>query len=126
MSRRVTAVAPETPLEDLARTLAATRYGGVPVVDAEQRVIGFVSETDVVAALLNDAAPDTKARDIMSHPPIVIDEFAPADEVMSVLRESDIRHLPVVREERLVGIITPNDVVRFFVRWVLPQPPEAG
>jgi len=126
MTRRVTSIAPEAPLEDVARTLATTRYGGLPVVDRDERVVGFVSETDVVAALLRPLPPETPAAAIMSKPAIVIDEFATSDEVISVLRESHIHHLPVVRQDRLVGIITPNDVLRFFVRHVLPQPPDAG
>jgi len=56
----------------------------------------------------------------------VSDEFAPADEAMTVLRECGIHHLPVVREGRLVGIIAPVDVLRFYVDHILPKPPEAG
>jgi CBS domain-containing protein len=58
----------------------------------------------------------------MTRPAIVADEFMPTDEVMSLLRESHIHHLPIVREERLVGIITPRDILRYFVERVLPPP----
>jgi CBS domain-containing protein len=126
MTQRVQALAPETTLEDIVRTLDSGRFSGLPVVGADDHVLGFVSEIDVVDALLRNAPLETPARDIMSHPAIVIDEFAPGEEVMTVLRESNIHHLPVVREGRLVGIITPHDVLRHFVNHVLPQPPEVG
>jgi CBS domain-containing protein len=126
MTERVTAIPASELLENVARLLAAGGFGGLPVVDDDNRVIGFVSETDVVGALLRGATADTRARTIMSHHPIVIDEFATADEVMGVLRESHIHHLPVVREGRLVGIITPHDVIRFFVSHVLPPPLQVG
>ncbi len=126
MTERVTAVEPDAPLEVIARMLVAGRFGGVPVVGSSGQVLGFVSETDLIAALLRGLGSETTASDIMSRPPIVVDEFATSDEVMGVLRGSQIHHLPVVRDGRLVGIITPHDVLRFFVDQVLPQPPEAG
>jgi CBS domain-containing protein len=88
------------------------------------RVIGFISEFDLLDALLAQRMKTATARDIMSHPVLVADEFMPVDEVMSLLREGGVHHLPVVRQERLVGIITPHDVLRHFVEHELPIPPE--
>jgi CBS domain-containing protein len=126
MTERVKAISPDTALPEIAATLVGEGFGGVPVVDQSDRVIGFVSEIDLMDALLRDDSHETLARDIMSSPAITIDEFAPADEAMTVLRECGIHHLPVVREGRLVGIIAPVDVLRFYVDYVLPKPPEAG
>jgi CBS domain-containing protein len=60
----------------------------------------------------------------MSHPVLVADEFMTVDEVMGLIRESGVHHLPVVRQERLVGIITPRDILEHFVDHVLPIPQE--
>ena len=120
------AIAPDTPLPLIAATLVSQGFGGVPVVDESDRVIGFVSEIDLMDALLRDSPHETLARDIMSSPAITIDEFAPAEEAMTMLRERGIHHLPVVRQDRLVGIIAPVDVLRFYVDHVLSIPPEAG
>lgn len=125
MIERVTAIDAGTPLADIGRTLVATRLGGAPVVDPDGQVIGFVSEADLLDALLKGTDVTTPARDIMSRPAITVDEFATTDDVMGILRKSDIRHLPVVREGRLVGIITPHDVLRFFVEHS-PIPPETA
>ena len=126
MTERVKAISPDTTLPEIAATLVGEGFGGVPVVDEGDRVIGFVSEIDLMDALLRDDSHETLARDIMSSPAITIDEFAPADEAMTVLRECGIHHLPVVREGRLVGIIAPVDVLRFYVDFILAKPPEAG
>ena len=126
MTERVTSVSPETPLEEIARTLVAGRFGGVPVVDRQDQVLGFVSEGDLVAALLARTGPDATARDIMTSRPVVIDEFETSEEVMRVMRESHVAHVLVARQGKLVGIITPLDVLRFFVEHILPSPPEAG
>jgi len=125
MTERVTSVEPGTPLEVVARTLVSGRFGGVPVIDEEDRVLGFVSEGDLVAALLHDAGPDSPARDVMTTP-VLVDEFETTDDVLAVMREANSDHLLVVRQGRLVGIITPLDVLRFLVEQVIPPRPEAG
>ncbi|MDI1446144.1 CBS domain-containing protein [Polyangium sp. 6x1] len=126
MTHHAEAVSLGTPLEEIARLLVDARVGGVPVVDEHERVVGFVSETDLMATLLQGQTPGAAARDVMSHPPIVVDEFATTDEVMTILRTGQIHHLPVVRSGRLVGIITPLDVLRYFVEKVMPPEPEVG
>jgi CBS domain-containing protein len=126
MTERVMTISPDTPLPLIAATLVGQGFGGVPVVDEGDRMIGFVSEIDFMDALLRDDPHETLARDIMSSPAITIDEFAPAEEAMTMLRERGIHHLPVVRQGRLVGIIAPVDVLRYYVDHVFPKPPEAG
>jgi CBS domain-containing protein len=126
MTERVASVGPDTPLAAIAATLVAGRIGGVPVVGPGGSVLGFVSETDVVSALLHPDPAPTEAREIMSQPPIAIDEFATADEVIATLRSGRIHHLPVTRAGKLVGIITPLDVLRWFVEHESPVPDDAG
>jgi CBS domain-containing protein len=124
MTEHVLALRPDMSLGEVARVLVGAKHGGAPVVDEHQRVIGFISEIDLLDALLGQRIQTATARDIMSHPVLVADEFMPVDEVMSLLREGGIHHLPVVRQERLVGIITPHDVLEHFVDRILPLPPE--
>ncbi len=124
MTGRVTAVAQDAQLANIARTLAEGGFGGVPVVDAEEQLVGFVSESDIMDALLRGDPDDTTARALMSSPAITVDEFDTADEVVRVLREKHIHHLPVVRQSKLVGIIAPSDVIRWFAAHVGPPPPE--
>jgi CBS domain-containing protein len=126
MTERVVTVAPSTPLVAVAATLVADRLSGVPVVDPGGALVGFVSETDVVKALLHRDPSATEAREVMSHPTVAIDEFAPADEVIEALRSRQIHHLPVARAGKLVGIITPLDVLRWFVEHEQPPPDVAG
>jgi CBS domain-containing protein len=126
MTERVTAVTPETPLETLTRLFVSVGVSGLPVVDPHERVVGFVSESDLLGALLRGVPTGATTAEIMSRHPIVVDEFAPTDDVMGIFRESQIHHLPVVRQERLVGMITPHDVLRFVAEEQFPPEPEAG
>lgn len=124
MTDRVLAVKPGATLVEIARVLVDAKHGGVPVVDDEGRVVGFVSESDLLNAILQGGAEKKTADELMSHPVLVVDEFTPTDEVMSLFKDGRVRHLPVVRAEKLVGIITPHDVLEFCVEHVLPIPPE--
>jgi CBS domain-containing protein len=114
MTHETTQASPETPLAALAYTIGEGRIGGVPIVDASHRVVGFVSETDVMTALLEGRSPETPAHELMTSPAETIDEFATTDDVISLLRLRSIHHLPVVRGGRLVGIISPKDVLRYY------------
>lgn len=124
MTDKVVSVSLETTLADIGRILLGEGFGGVPVVDIEQRVVGFVSQDDLLTALLRASPEVTVARDVMSHPPIVVDEFTATNDVLALLREAGIHHLPVVRNGRLVGIITPHDVLRYYLEKILPPPLE--
>lgn len=124
MTDHVIRVQPDMSLADIGRVLVAGRHGGLPVVDDDERVVGFITESDVLDAVLRGAPDTTRVNELMSHPVLVVDEFATTDEVMSLLREGRVRHLPVVRQEKLVGIITPHDVLKYFVHRVLPIPSE--
>ncbi|WP_224366585.1 CBS domain-containing protein [Hyalangium versicolor] len=126
MTAPVVSVGLDASLDEIARCLAAARIGGVPVVGAEGRVEGFVSESDLLDALLAERAPSTRAADLMARSVHSVNEFDRTEEVMSLLRQHRIHHLPVLRGGELVGIITPSDVIRFMVEEVLAKPPEIG
>src|SRR5262245_12794818 len=99
MTAHVLAVKPATTLVEIARVLVTARHGGVPVIDDEDRVIGFVSESDLLDAALRGDPEEKTAYDLMSQPVLVVDEFTPIEEVMSLLKDGKVRHLPVVRAE---------------------------
>jgi len=126
MTTPVVSVGLEAPLDEIARCLASARIGGVPVVGKAGNVEGFVSESDLLDALLAGQDPSTRAADLMTRSVLSVNEFDRTEEVMGLLRQHRIHHLPVLRGGELVGIITPSDVIRFMVEQVLEKPPEIG
>jgi CBS domain-containing protein len=117
MNAQVITVGPDTTLMDVAREIAAHGIGAVPVVDAEQHLLGLVSTSDVVSLLRHGESLEGKtARDAMSAEPPAIDEFATTEEAVEVLRNALIRHLPVIREGRLVGLVTASDLIRHLLQ----------
>ncbi|MEJ2871833.1 CBS domain-containing protein [Actinomycetospora sp. OC33-EN08] len=110
----VLTVGPTTPVPSLLAALAARGVGAAVVVDAQEAVVGMVSERDVVRHLHHRGAgvlSDT-VETIMTGP---VTSCGPDDEVDSlggVMTERRIRHLPVLEDGRLTGIVSIGDVVK--------------
>ncbi|GGU91643.1 hypothetical protein GCM10010211_68050 [Streptomyces albospinus] len=107
-----------TSTGELARWMAEFGFNGVPVVDADDKVIGVVSATDLERARrTDDSCQDRCAEAVMSAPAHTVradDSVVRAARMMSAY---GVERLPVVDEEaRLVGMLTRRDVLRFFAR----------
>jgi CBS domain-containing protein len=108
----VVTAGPATPISDLLRQFEQHHIGGVPVIDSDQ-LVGIISERDVVRRLGRDGASVMNATvgDLMT---TEVRSCAPADavdEVAAIMTEHRFRHMPVVADGRLVGIVTIGDVV---------------
>lgn len=126
MSDQPRTVRPESPLREAALTLVRTGLGALPVVDEEGRVLGMVSEREVIRHLLTMQAftgPDARVaapqpsgaktvRDVMSRQVLCVAPEQPLAEVASLMSNKDVDQVPVVREGRLVGFLTRGDIVR--------------
>jgi CBS domain-containing protein len=103
-----------TPLMELVGTIASRRIGAVLVLDDAGGLAGIVSERDVVKAL---AAKGTElhtleARDVMTANVTTVAPGTTINAAMELMDRGYFRHLPVVDEGALVGIISVRDVVR--------------
>ncbi|MFG2138468.1 CBS domain-containing protein [Streptomyces sp. NPDC048650] len=121
MTGDVVAARRETPADELARWLTEFDINGVPVVDADDKVLGIVSATDLARVRrVSGARANPVAALVMSAPAHTIradDSVVRAARLMSA---SGVERLPVVDEEaRLVGMVTRRDVLRIFT------PPDA-
>jgi CBS domain-containing protein len=126
MSDHPMTVRADSPLREVARTLVRTGLGALPVVDDDERVLGMVSEREVIRHLLTVQAftgPDARVaappvsgsktvRDIMTRQVLCVAPGQPLAEVASLMSNKDVDRVPVVREGRLVGFLTRGDIVR--------------
>lgn len=131
MTRDITSVTREDTMRDVARILAHHRFSGVPVVDKDLQVIGFVSEKDVVQSefpqvgrsssifLIRDFAGlarrlsnvgGQKVKDFMSHRPITVEEDDTLLDVVRLILERGLKVVPVVRDGVLVGVVGRAEV----------------
>ncbi|WP_055529621.1 CBS domain-containing protein [Streptomyces graminilatus] len=130
----------ETPFKDVARLLDRHRISGLPVVDADDKVVGVISETDLVRRQAAQAERDrgrrfplsalrrkvrrraaearaTTAGQLMSTPAITVHPEQRVADAARVMERHHIERLPVVDEEdRLIGIATRRDLLRVFLR----------
>ncbi|HEX2505225.1 MAG TPA: CBS domain-containing protein, partial [Gaiellaceae bacterium] len=134
MTSRVAAVGPGATLKQVAETLLDRRISGLPVVDEAHRVLGVVSETDIVAktaegvvvgglsAVLADVSGGgrrleaTLAGEAMTSPAVTIDPDASLSDAARLMIARRVNRVPVVENGRLAGILTRADVVRAFTR----------
>lgn len=141
MTKEVKTVTEETSVRDLARILTENRIGSVPVVDADGKLIGIVTESDLIEQDKNLHIPTVislfdwiiylesekkferelkrmTARtvgDIYTRDVITIAPSTPVSEIADTMSNRKIHTLPVVDEGRLVGIVSRIDLIRSMV-----------
>ncbi|MBI3757052.1 MAG: CBS domain-containing protein [Deltaproteobacteria bacterium] len=112
MNKRVTAATPRAIGRDLALQLLSGMYSGLPVVDAQNHVIGVVTEFDLLKAVQDGKDLQTvKAEDIMGKPALCVEEEDPIEAVIATMTTHQIIRVPVVRKGKLVGVISRADIL---------------
>lgn len=111
----VVTVPPDASVRDLLRLLAEHNIGALVVSNDGETVDGIVSERDVVRRLAGsagDAVLDGAVSAIMTSDVQTCDPQTPVDELRTLMTERRIRHVPVVADGKLTGIISIGDVVK--------------
>ena len=110
----VTQVRPEDSVLSVVQLLSERRIGCVPVVDDGQ-VLGIFSERDLVHQIARDGASVLERRvgDVMTAPPITTDDKTPVIHCLSLMTKKRVRHLPVVVDGELTGLVSIGDLVKF-------------
>lgn len=113
MTSHVVSIPPTTPVHEVAKLLSEYRISGMPVVDDEGHMVGLVTEADLISKQGDTAA------DIMSTRVVTVSESTPVDEIAQILTSNRFKRVPVVRDDKLVGIVSRADIVRMMAsRWI--------
>lgn len=146
MSIDVVTVSPETHIRDVARKLLDRGVSAMPVVDGEGRVVGIVSEGDLMRRRESgterhpswwlrlfqnpgDTAADyvkahgQYAKDVMTRNVISVGESAPVGEIAEILEKHRIKRVPVVRDGKVVGIVSRANLLHGLI---VQKPPSAS
>lgn len=112
----ITAAAHQT-LRDAAQILANRRIGAVVVSDPAGAPLGILSERDIVRAIAQEgaAALDAPVSSHMTAKIVTTTEDAPIHSTMEAMTEGRFRHLPVLRGDKLVAVISIGDVVKIHI-----------
>lgn len=115
--RAVATARPETTVEEIASRLASKRIGSIVIVGPHGRVDGIISERDIIRALAQEGATvlSRPASDFMTRDVVTCGESDTLDGLMSTMTTGRFRHVPVVEDGALVGIVSIGDVVKHHV-----------
>jgi CBS domain-containing protein len=137
MITKVVTVRPEASVSEMAALLLEHKISAMPVIDAERRVVGVVSEGDLLGRppsgspraswlrLFNEttvcleeiaAARHLTARDIMIGPAVTVGDQTPVDVLATLMHRRRVKRLPIVHGGRLVGIVSRSDVLKALAR----------
>ena len=115
MTTDVVAVPPDDSVRHVARILIQNDISAVPVVSADEIPLGIISEGDLISRSESDRESDlTRAHQIMAAPVVTVSEDADLAEVAKVLTAYHIKRVPVLRDGKIVGIVSRADLVRAF------------
>jgi CBS domain-containing protein len=114
MNKEVATAKPDDQLVNAAKTMLERKIGCVVVVERE-KVVGIVTESDLIRCAASGFDPNRKlVKDVMNSPPVTCTPEAPVEEAYAHMRKNNIRHLPIVDEDgALVGIVTMKDLISF-------------
>ena len=106
---------PDTPISEIALALKERSIGAVPIVDNANKLVGIVSERDIVTKLVVEAkdADLTTAKEIMTSEIIAAKLNDSIDSIIAIMKNKNIRHMPVVNED---NILTDFFSIRDFLR----------
>ena len=112
--REVLTVGQEETIESTAKLLADKRVGAIVIADKERHVIGIISERDVVRAIARGGAKalTQKVKTFMTHDVVTCHDDDTIAMLMERMTAGKFRHLPVVDDGLLAGIISIGDVVK--------------
>ncbi|SMF35616.1 CBS domain-containing protein [Tistlia consotensis] len=148
MTTDVVSVTPDTPVQEIARLLVRRGISAAPVVDAHGQPVGMVSEGDLIGRdetarqarkdwwlvflaergtpdperLAERQAGELKARDVMSAPLITVGERTDIGEIARLLAVHHVKRVPVVRDGRIVGIVSRADLLRGLIEEEAEKP----
>ena len=111
------AVAPHEPVLR-AIEIMATRHVGALLVMDQRQLLGVISERDYArkVILMNRSSHDTPVRDIMSSPVISVTPEQSVHRCMEIMTENRVRHLPVVQDGEVLGVLSIGDLVKAILR----------
>jgi CBS domain-containing protein len=142
MTRFVVTVPPSASMTEIARCLAQHAISGVPVCEADGKLVGIITEGDLIRPVMRsrekrrdwwlrhladgtDLAPEflnyvkgthTSARELMRADVVTATETTTVADIAELMVKNDIKRVPIVREGKVVGIVTRADLVKSLAR----------
>jgi CBS domain-containing protein len=111
MTRDLLTIEPDASLGEAARRMASRGVGAVVVLDGD-RLAGILTERDVLKAVATGLREDARVSEWMTRHPETVESGEATDHAAALMIHGGFRHLPVVEEGRVVGILSIRDLMR--------------
>lgn len=109
--------------EEMAEAMAKGGFGSVPIVNSDHKLLGIISEQDILYPLVEGKElSKITAGDIMTKNPVTITEDAKAGDIVNLLAKYHLIRVPVVRGDKLVGIVARRDMLFGYLRATAKPP----
>jgi acetoin utilization protein AcuB len=126
MTKRPITTAPDTPIEEALKVMRESKVRRLPVLDKKGKLVGIVAEKDLLYVSPSPATSLSiyelhylisriKVQDVMTKDVITVTEYTPLEEAARIMADNKIGSLPVMRDGKLVGIITETDLFCIFL-----------
>lgn len=116
MTTQVMTVKAETSIKEAMKLLVGIEISGLIVTDDQNNIVGVVTERDLMVAY--DFLKEIKApiKDYMNTHILSVTEDTPIDEISKLLVQGDIRRVPVLRDNKVVGLISRRDILKSILK----------
>ena len=113
----VWSIGPVATVYEAIEIMAEREIGSMPVIDDSGDLVGLISERDYARKIIlqGRSSRETPVSDIMSSPVIYVSPGETVDRCMHIMTDARIRHLPVVEQGRVVGIVSIGDLVNWII-----------
>ncbi len=115
MTTNVVTVTPEATMRDAAGLILRHGVSGLPVVDDEHRLVGVLSEWDLLQVLEASEVELEPVGKYMTRDPVCVSEETSLVDVVDLFQARRVRRLPVTRDKKLVGLVSRHDLIRFIL-----------
>lgn len=115
MTRSAVTLTPDMDVHDAARLLLKKRISGAPVVDSDDRLVGMLTEKDYFRVAFSASYHQLRAGPVSDHMSTTVETISPDVDIVTAVRrffEGPYRRLPVIRDGRVVGVISRGDALR--------------
>ena len=112
-TRGLCTIGPDAPVFDALKMMAENDIGALLVVEND-KLIGIISERDYARKVMlhGKSSRDIPVREIMTEPVICVQPDRTIDECMALMTDKRIRHLPVIENDKLIGVLSIGDLVK--------------
>lgn len=113
MNKSVIKVLPDMTLQEAMNLIVEKDVTGLPVVDVEDNLTGIITEKDIIDYKRKGNINIAKVRDAMKQDITTFSPETPLEEIIKVISEGKFRRVPIVRDGKVVGIISRRDIIKF-------------